>query len=114
MKEIISFNIHSFIDVITNSSTEIYVISKEKLKENLFDIIESLKFIADSDIPIREIFEIGISNDGGEAYVEVKDEEWYDDQELDYPDWIKNTPEMVEKVQKSLKALFSLKSVDYY
>jgi hypothetical protein len=114
MKKIAEFKVHSFIDIITNSSTEIFTISKDKLKENLFDIIETLTFIANADCDVREIFEIGVSNDGGGMKIYMKDKDWYEDMEKDIPDWLNNDPDLVDKMHKSLGVLFNLESVDYY
>jgi len=106
------FKIHSFVDVITNSSTEIYSASKEKIKENLQEIINS------TDIDIRDIFEIHVSSDGGGITVGSRIEDYlncpedYEGEEV--PEIFKTDPELVKKMTKSMEALFTIECVDYY
>jgi len=112
------FKIHSFVDVITNSSTEIYSASKEKIKENLQEIINSLTYIANTDIDIRDIFEIHVSSDGGGITVGSRIEDYlncpedYEGEEV--PEIFKTDPELVKKMTKSMEALFTIECVDYY
>ena len=54
---------HSFIDVITNSSTEIFVSCHGKTKETLFALINSLLAVAESDKKAEDLFDIKMSRD---------------------------------------------------
>lgn len=42
MKKTFIFSIHSFIDVITNSSTEMFIIDKSKIEESLLKVFDAL------------------------------------------------------------------------
>ncbi len=108
----IEFKVHSFIDVITNSSSEIYVINKNKIKENIEDIIESLTFLANTDVDYRDIFEISISNEFDGVKVHSKYEDYEDDE--DPNEFYKNNKELAEKIVRGLKAIFDLEYVDRY
>lgn len=52
----ILINIHSFVDLITNSSTEIFIVNPNNLKEQVQDFFNFIK---------------GAIGDGGESYVET-------------------------------------------
>lgn len=42
MKQIFVINVHSFIDVITNSSTEMFIIDKSKLEESIKQVFDAI------------------------------------------------------------------------
>lgn len=56
--EQIKIPIHSFIDVITNSSTEIYISNSSKTKKMIKQLINNVLNIAGSDKTVDDLFEI--------------------------------------------------------
>jgi len=118
--------IHSIVDVITNSSSEIYTMNKDKLKENIEGIIESLTFLAEADVDIKDIFEISVSSEDMSINIYGLDDQ-YNDYLLDkdfYSEeegvkiekrfkYHKENPEKIKKIVDSMKALFDLKCIDY-
>ncbi len=50
--------VHSFVDLITNSSTEIYVNATEKTVEQLKALIDLLLYLGDSDKSVDDLFKI--------------------------------------------------------
>lgn len=61
--EIIKISYHSFIDMITNSSTMVYVECHAKTKEFLFEFIDSLLKIAGSNKKAEDLFVVKIKRD---------------------------------------------------
>ena len=122
----LKFKVHSIVDVITNSSSELYTINKNKIKENIEEILETLTFLANTELDYKDIFVIDVSSDGGGISVYTKEDEWEDylsDKEYYKEDgeweaiekrfrFLKENPELVKKIEKSLQALFSFEYID--
>jgi len=53
-------NVHSMVDVITNSSTEIYIFMKGNAVETAYEILNEILKIADSDKKAEDLFDISI------------------------------------------------------
>ena len=78
----IKIKIHSFVDVITNSSTEMYIINQKKLTKSIEEIIDSLIFINEADPEIAEMFEVSQSNEEigfDNIKVDISGENYYED-----------------------------------
>ena len=73
----LTIKIHSFIDIITNSSTEIYVQATQQTVKNLISLIDSVLAIGGSPLKCSDVFLITLSSNNDED--ENDDEEDYDD-----------------------------------
>ena len=78
----ITINIHSFIDIITNSSTEIFIQATEQTVKNLKSLIDSILAIGGSTLKCNDVFEMKLKKDN--PYDDYDDEDDYnDDNEYD-------------------------------
>ena len=82
-----TIKIHSFIDLITNSSTEIYVAANEKTVESVKEIINGILSVGKSEYTCDDLFTVEIDledfknndyGDSGKSY-----EEWVKDHDYD-------------------------------
>lgn len=71
--EQIKINFHSFIDVITNSSTEIYIQITDKTIDFIKNIINSSLKIAKSELTADDLFEFSISDPSNENNYDMMD-----------------------------------------
>lgn len=88
MKPII-INYHSFVDLITNSSTEIYISCHTKSVEYLKELIDSLLKASGSDKKAEELFDFKITKedyDTGKVKTLKKDEDFECDPNRDFED----------------------------
>lgn len=58
--------IHSFIDLITNSSTEIYIQASEKTIQSVTEIINNILEMGGSNLRAQDLFIISLDKEGGE------------------------------------------------
>lgn len=72
MKNIFKIKIHSFVDLITNSSTEIFVRADEKTIQTVKDLIDTLLKLGNSNLKADDLFEFQLVLDG---YDFIKDED---------------------------------------
>jgi hypothetical protein len=65
-----TIKIHSFINLISNSSTEIYVAANEHTIQSVKEIINGILKVGDSNFECDDLFtvELGESRDAGEYY----------------------------------------------
>ena len=70
----ITINVHSFIDIITNSSTEIYVQATEQTVKNLIALIDSVLAIGGSKLKCDDVFLITLNSED-----EDEDDDYYDE-----------------------------------
>src|ERR1019366_2959664 len=61
--EQITLKVHSFIDIITNSSTEIYIQASEKTMQSIKSLVNSILSIGDSKLTCDEIFTMELESD---------------------------------------------------
>lgn len=87
MKSIV-INIHSFIDVITNSSTEIYCNAKDNALEMIEEVVQKVLTAAGSDKKFSDLFECW--------YIAWDAMERQDDEELEEKDF---TKEEIKKIK---------------
>lgn len=82
-----TIKIHSFIDIITNSSTEIYCAANQKTVESVKEIINGILKVGDSKYTSDDLFTVEIDleefekndySDSGKSY-----EEWVNDHDYD-------------------------------
>lgn len=66
----IKIPIHSFINVITNSSTEIYIMATEKTIETIKEIVNSLLSIGGSELTCDDLFVVELN------YPDIEDWLW--------------------------------------
>lgn len=66
MKNVLIVNPHSFIDVITNSSTELFVCGKDKSKEQIIKILKKFKIY-----DVVDVFEYTT-----ERHLQTKHQQW--------------------------------------
>jgi putative lipoic acid-binding regulatory protein len=64
--------IHSFVDLITNSSTEIYVAAGEHTVKAVKEIINNILLIGGSKLIADDLFEISLSNSDVGEYSSVE------------------------------------------
>lgn len=69
MKTLFVFQIQSFTDVITNSSTEIYTVCTEYTLDRLKDIVNSILKIADSTLTADDLFTFELDKESDEYSV---------------------------------------------
>ena len=108
----ITIRIHSFVDIITNSSSEIFVEANEKTIENVKNLVNSLLALAGSQSTCDDLFEMELVNRNN---VEEDDEDYF---EPDYPEVdLKVTPkvsdkeaEVAAKILSGLTEIFSIES----
>lgn len=67
--------IHSFVDLITNSSTEIYIMASEKTIETIKDIVNHLLAIGNSELKADDLFEFNLDYPYLEDYIRGYDNE---------------------------------------
>ena len=115
----IKIKIHSFVDVITNSSTEMYIINQKKLTKSIEEIIDSLIFINEADPEIAEMFEVSQSNEeigfdnikvdiSGENYYEDLYEDERSDEIIKKHKYYLDHKEEIDKVCNGLRAIFEM------
>lgn len=75
LKEKYSFPVHSFVDLITNSSTEIYIEATEKTVKAVKDLINKLLLAAGSAVKCDDLFTVEIDK---EKYQDRYDEKYED------------------------------------
>ena len=73
----ITLKIHSFIDIITNSSTEIFIQATDKTIKNIKQLINSILTIGGSKMTSDDMFEISLKaeNPYGDEYEEIEEDD---------------------------------------
>lgn len=100
--------VHSFVDIITNSSSEIFVEANENTIKNVKTLVDSLLTLAGSSQKSDDLFEFELVNRNEE------DEDW----DPEYPEVdLKVTPkvsgkeaEIASKILSGLTEIFSIES----
>ena len=64
MNKIISIPIHSFNDITTNSSSEIYLVKNNKIKEAVMDIVDALGNQFDMDVDNIDVMVVSDREEG--------------------------------------------------
>ena len=66
----ITLKIHSFIDIITNSSTEIFIQATDQTVKNIKTLIDSILAIGGSTLKCNDVFDLKLKseNDGQDEY----------------------------------------------
>lgn len=103
----ITIRVHSFVDIITNSSSEIFVEANQNTIDNVKSLVNSLLALAGSKSTCDDLFEL-------ELVKKYEDEEW----EPDYPEVdLKVTPkvsdkeaEVAAKILSGLTEIFNIES----
>ena len=67
--------IHSFIDVITNSSTEIFVQANDKTIKNVKDMVTAILGLGGSSLTFDDLFTVSLHNTTKEDYEDYEDED---------------------------------------
>jgi len=62
----IKLNIHSFIDIITNSSTEIYVAASQHTIDSIHKLVNSILGITNSQLKSEDLFDISLDKEDEE------------------------------------------------
>ncbi len=78
----ITLKVHSFIDIITNSSTEIFIQATDKTIRNIKQLIDTILIIGGSNMKCDDIFDMKLKsqNPYGEDYEEIEeDDDYYSD-----------------------------------
>lgn len=78
MVKILEVPIHSFIDVITNSSTEMFVTASGRSVDMIKEMVQSIITLSGSDKKVDELFdiELTIGDDGIECPACVEERSW--------------------------------------
>ena len=117
----IRIHIHSFIDIITNSSTEIYVQASEHTIKNIKSLVDSILSIGGSPLKCDDIFIMKLVSDREEDEDEDEDEDnGYDDE--DYSDVSVSVNPIIEgdnarlasKILSDLTGLFNIDANNNY
>lgn len=96
LKDSYSFSIHSFIDLISNSSSEIFVVASEKTVKSVKEIINNILAIGKSEYTCDDLFTVEIDTERFE-----QDSDSYDREEnKTYKEWIDNDGEDNEDYRK--------------
>lgn len=66
----VTLHIHSFIDIITNSSTEIYVSASQYTVDHIKQLVDAILKLGNSDKTCDDLFMVAIED--GELTVELK------------------------------------------
>ena len=74
--------IHSIVDVITNSSTVIYITMKENSIKEMFEIINEILKIADSDKKAEDLFSIEIERNWDQILDSFLDDDPVNEKEI--------------------------------
>jgi hypothetical protein len=107
--------VHSVVDVITNSSSEIYVEATEHTIDNVKELVDNLFSLAGSPLKCDDVFDITLKNRN--APDEDEDESYYDET---YPEVdLVVTPKegvtseeskIASRILSSLTSIFSIES----
>lgn len=75
----ITIKIHSFIDIITNSSTEIFIQATNATIKNIKSLIDSVLVISGSTMKCDDIFDISLKSEHpyGNDYEEIEEQDDY-------------------------------------
>lgn len=80
LKSSYTIKIHSFVDLITNSSSEIYVAAGDKTVKAVKEIIDNILALAKSELTCDDLFTVEIDY---QKYYDDYDGEDYDDEDID-------------------------------
>ena len=88
--------VHSLIDVITNSSTEIFIVMNNGAEKGMFEVLNNVLKVAGSDKKAEDLFDISIEQD----WNMISDQFIYNGHYNDYPESIElveGEKELIEK-----------------
>jgi hypothetical protein len=111
MKREYVLTVHSFVDLITNSSTEIYVEATEKTIESVKDIINNLLGFASSNHTADDLFEFTLVDEDKENYGEdYERDNGYRNVRMEVSPKIKDSVELetASKILSKLDSLFHI------
>jgi len=117
MKKNIRIPVHSIIDLITNSSTEIFVTSENSLKPAK-ELLKELLKINGSDKKVDEVFEISIEIDKDDIIGYLTDSCEYENKELyeelgfaqmtDYKKQAKHAEKIAQEILEGQRPMFEI------
>jgi hypothetical protein len=98
-------NVHSMIDVITNSSTEIFLIMKNNAVKGMFEIIDEILKVGESGYKATDLFTVNLEHDYtriAENFVQTHSKKWKSDKRHEeFPnDEVKVLMEGVEAIKE--------------
>ena len=70
----VTLHIHSFVDIITNSSSEIYVEATENTIKNVKTLVDSLLAIGGSSLKSDDLFELSLLDPNGDENSSYSDD----------------------------------------
>lgn len=108
-KQIYIIKIHSFVDVITNSSTEIYIQATERTIEQIKVLINSILELGNSKVTCNDLFEISL-----EEMSEKYDDEHYDISLVVVPKKSTKNAILAADILKKLTSLFNMQAYAEY
>ena len=125
MKTKISIKIHSFVDLITNSSSEIFVQANDKTIESIKEIVNNLLGIANSELKFDDLFTAHLQVMDYDSYEYIKESEVTEEHKTENYDGYSESQVTVEvksgvederaksaaKLLSNLENLFSMSSV---
>ena len=99
----ITIRVHSFIDIITNSSTEIFVQANENTLKNIKSLIDSILTIGGSTLRCNDIFTMKVVKEKVNRYEDYDDyEEDYDDDEYTWTNCLIKTKPLIDTKEAQL------------
>jgi len=72
----IKIHVHSFVDLITNSSTEIYIMASDKTIKTMRKLVNDILVAGKSNYTCDQLFSIEIDKEEFEAYYDQPYDEW--------------------------------------
>jgi len=83
LNEKYTFPVHSFVDLITNSSTELYIEATEKTVESIKDLVNKILSLGGSKLTCDDLFtveidKVGFEENYSQPYDEYAKEEYHD------------------------------------
>ena len=108
--EQITLKVHSFIDIITNSSTEIYIQASEKTIQSIKTLVNSILAIGESKLTCDEIFTMELKSNKEEDDEYEDYERYYDVSVIVKTDLPSVDAKTAAKILGNLTGLFSIEA----
>jgi len=107
-----TIKIHSFVDLITNSSTEIYIEATEKTIQSIKEIIDNILLLGNSDYTCDDLFDIELEDVSDEGY----NEDDYKDVSLIVKSKDQNSElgKTTQKLLSNITNIFDIQASDNY
>ena len=96
LKNSYSFKIHSFIDLISNSSSEIFVVASEKTVNSVKEIVNNILAIGKSEYTCDDLFTVEID----EARFRKDSDDYERDENKTYKEWLANNDKYSEDYRR--------------